>query len=306
MINPIYLILADFFDRYIGEPPEKVHPVVFIGKLINFFENVFKSTNSVNKNRDLLFGFLNVVLVLAIVFFMAFEIEQIINSISNSYIRISLYSIILSFSIGHKSLIEFSKSPIKFIVNNDLESAKKSVQCIVSRNTSELDKKHILSASIESASENITDSIIAPLIYAAIFGLPGAFLYRAVNTFDAMIGYKSEKYLYYGKTAAYLDDILNFIPSRIAGMLLIISAPFYGGNIKSALFGYFNVGSKTPSPNSGYTMATLANSLSMELEKIGYYKLGKGEITVEKALNSLKAVDYSVLLFLIIYTVLFM
>ncbi|MDK2929001.1 MAG: adenosylcobinamide-phosphate synthase [Methanococcus sp.] len=306
MINPIYLILADFFDRYIGEPPEKVHPVVFIGKLISFFENVFKSTNSVNKNRDLIFGFLNVVLVLAIVFFMAFEIEQIINSISNSYIRISLYSIILSFSIGHKSLIEFSKSPIKFIVNNDLESAKKSVQCIVSRNTSELDKKHILSASIESASENITDSIIAPLIYAAIFGLPGAFLYRAVNTFDAMIGYKSEKYLYYGKTAAYLDDILNFIPSRIAGMLLIISAPFYGGNIKSALFGYFNEGSKTPSPNSGYTMATLANSLSMELEKIGYYKLGKGEITVEKALNSLKAVDYSVLLFLIIYMILFM
>ncbi|MBA2846838.1 adenosylcobinamide-phosphate synthase CbiB [Methanococcus maripaludis] len=306
MINPIYLILADFFDRYIGEPPEKVHPVVFIGKLISFFENVFKSTNSVNKNRDLLFGFLNVVLVLAIVFFMAFEIEQAINSISNSYIRISLYSIILSFSIGHKSLIEFSKSPIKFIVNNDLESAKKSVQCIVSRNTSELDKKHILSASIESASENITDSIIAPLIYAAIFGLPGAFLYRAVNTFDAMIGYKSEKYLYYGKTAAYLDDILNFIPSRIAGMLLIISAPFYGGNIKSAILGYFNEGSKTPSPNSGYTMATLANSLSMELEKIGYYKLGKGEITVEKALNSLKAVDYSVLLFLIIYMILFM
>lgn len=306
MINPIYLILADFFDRYIGEPPEKVHPVVFIGKLINFFENVFKSTNSVNKSRDLLFGFLNVVLVLAIVFFMAYEIEQIINSISNSYIKISLYSIILSFSIGHKSLIEFSKSPIKFIVNNDLESAKKSVQCIVSRNTNELDKKHVLSASIESASENITDSIIAPLIYAAIFGLPGAFLYRAVNTFDAMIGYKSEKYLYYGKTAAYLDDILNFIPSRIAGMLLIISAPFYGGNVKSALFGYFNEGNKTPSPNSGYTMATLANSLSMELEKIGYYKLGKGEITVEKALNSLKAVDYSVLLFLIIYTVLFM
>ncbi|ABO35068.1 adenosylcobinamide-phosphate synthase [Methanococcus maripaludis C5] len=306
MINPIYLILADFFDRYIGEPPEKVHPVIFIGKLIIFFENVFKSTNSINKSRDLLFGFFNVILVLAIVFFMAYEIEQVINSISNSYIRISLYSIILSFSIGHKSLIEFSKAPIRYIVNNDIDGAKKSVQCVVSRNTSELGKKHILSASIESASENITDSIIAPLIYVAIFGLPGAFLYRAVNTFDAMIGYKSEKYLYYGKTAAYLDDILNFIPSRIAGMLLIITAPFYGGKIKSAFYGFFKEGNKTPSPNSGYTMATIANSLNMGLEKIGCYKLGKGEITIEKALNSLKAVDYSVLLFLIIYTVLLM
>jgi len=306
MINPIYLILADFFDRYIGEPPEKVHPVIFIGKLIIFFENVFKSTNSINKSRDLLFGFFNVILVLAIVFFMAYEIEQVINSISNSYIRISLYSIILSFSIGHKSLIEFSKAPIRYIVNNDIDGAKKSVQCVVSRNTSELGKKHILSASIESASENITDSIIAPLIYVAIFGLPGAFLYRAVNTFDAMIGYKSEKYLYYGKTAAYLDDILNFIPSRIAGMLLIITAPFYGGKIKSAFYGFFKEGNKTPSPNSGYTMATIANSLNMGLEKIGCYKLGKGEITIEKALNSLKAVDYSVLLFLIIYMILFM
>jgi len=306
MINPIYLILADFLDRYIGEPPEKIHPVVFIGKLVNILEKIFPSTNSVKKTRDFIFGFFNVFIVLSTVFLIFYSIEYFLNLISNYYIKLFLYSMILSCSIGHKSLIEYSKTPIIYIIKGDLENARRSVQHIVSRNATNLDEKHVLSAAVESSSENITDSIIAPLIYAAIFGLPGAFIYRAANTMDAMIGYKNEKYLYYGKTAAYLDDILNFIPSRLAGLLLIISAPFYGGNIKSALYGYLKEGHKTPSPNSGYTMATIANSLSMELEKIGYYKLGKGEITIEKAVNSLKAVDYTVLLFLIIYIILFL
>ncbi|ABR54147.1 cobalamin biosynthesis protein CobD [Methanococcus vannielii SB] len=305
MINPIYLIIADLLDRYIGEPPEKLHPVVFIGNFVKFLEKVFPSTHSVEKLKDLVFGFITVFLTVFTVFLIFFTLELILNLISNYYIKLFSYSLILSFSIGHKSLLEFSKAPIKYIMSGDIKSARKSVQHIVSRDTSTLDEKHVISAAVESSSENITDSIIAPLIYAAIFGLSGAFIYRAVNTMDAMLGYKNEKYRYYGKTAAYLDDILNFIPSRIAGILLIISAPFYGGKIVPAIYGYLKEGFKTPSPNSGYTMAVIANSLSMELEKIGCYKLGKGEITVLKAVNSLKAVDYSVLLFLVIYMVLY-
>ena len=186
-----------------------------------------------------------------------------------------------------------------------MENARKSVQCIVSRDASKLDEEHILSASIESASENITDSIIAPLFYAALFGLPGAFIYRAVNTMDAMLGYRNEKYEYYGKFAARLDDLLNFIPSRIAGILLIISAPLYGGSAKKALYGFLKEGYKTPSPNSGYTMATLSNGLNMTLEKIGCYKLGCGKIDIDKAYNSLKAIDMVVFVFLVIYLIVY-
>ncbi|WP_292460468.1 adenosylcobinamide-phosphate synthase CbiB [Methanothermococcus sp.] len=308
MINPTILIISIIFDRIFGEPPEKIHPVVWIGNAIYFFEKLFKSSYSKNKIKDFVFGVLTVLSVVIIVFTTTYILETIINKIPNNYIivkyiKYSIYSFILSTTIGYKSLLIFSKKPIDYLKNNDLENARESVQCIVSRDASKLDGEHILSASIESASENITDSIVAPLFYAALFGLPGAFIYRTVNTLDAMIGYRNEKYEYYGKFAAYLDDLLNFIPSRIAGILLIISAPLYGGDVKKALYGFLKEGHKTPSLNSGYTMATLSNGLNMTLEKIGYYKLGCGKIDIDKAYNSLKAIDIVVFMFLVIYSV---
>ena len=307
MVNPIIILGALIFDKLIGEPPEKIHPVVWIGKIISFLERLFNSTYSKNKVRDFIFGSIITLVILLIVFLISHYIEVILNRIPTEYVILKyiLYSLILSTVIGYKSLIDFSKVPINYIKNGDLHSARKYVQCIVSRDTSKLDREHVLSASIESLSENITDSIIAPLIYAALFGLPGAFIYRAINTLDAMIGYRNEKYEYYGKLAALLDDVLNIIPSRIAGLLLIITSPFYGGNIKRAFYGFLKEGSKTPSPNSGYTMATVANSLNMALEKKGYYKLGKGKIDLKKAYNSLKAVDATVIAFTLCYIILY-
>ncbi|MBW9221989.1 cobalamin biosynthesis protein [Methanothermococcus sp. SCGC AD-155-C09] len=307
MINPIIILGALIFDKLIGEPPEKIHPVVWIGKGINFLEKLFKSTYSKNKVRDFIFGSLTTLIIVLLVFLISYYIEIILNKIPTEYVILKyiLYSLILSTVIGYKSLIDFSKAPINYIKNGDLHSARKYVQCIVSRDTSKLDKEHVLSASIESLSENITDSIIAPLIYCIIFGLPGGFVYRAINTLDAMIGYRNEKYEYYGKLAALLDDILNIVPSRIAGLLLIITSPFYGGSIKRAFYGFLKEGSKTPSPNSGYTMATVANSLNMTLEKKGYYKLGRGKIDLKKAYNSLKAVDATVIAFVLFYIILY-
>ncbi|WP_048057849.1 adenosylcobinamide-phosphate synthase CbiB [Methanothermococcus okinawensis] len=313
MINPIILILSVLFDRVYGELPEKIHPVVWIGNIIYFFEKLFKSSYSKNKIKDFVFGILITLLVIIIVFAVVYVIEMLIDNLGNilndnnisKSIKYILYSFLLSTTIGYKSLLSFSKKPIDYLKNNDLENARTAVQCIVSRDASKLDKEHILSASIESASENITDSIIAPLFYATLFGLPGAFIYRAVNTMDAMMGYRNEKYEYYGKFAARLDDLLNFIPSRIAGLLLIISAPLYGGSIKRALHGFLKEGHKTPSPNSGYTMATLSHGLNMTLEKIGYYKLGTGKINIDKAYNSLKAIDVVIVMFLIIYLIIY-
>jgi adenosylcobinamide-phosphate synthase len=305
MLNPIILFITIVLDKIFGEPPEKIHPVVWIGYIIYSFEKIFKPSYSKYKIRDLAFGILTVILTLLIVFLFSYGAEVLIDKIPNNYfiLKYVVYSFLLSTTIGYKSLIDFSKKPIDYLKNEDLLSAKKHVQCIVSRNVSELDEEHVLSASIESASENITDSIIAPLLYAILFGLPGAFIYRAVNTIDAMIGYRNEKYEYYGKFGAKLDDLLNFIPSRIAGIILIISAPIYHGNIKKAFYGFLKEGHKTPSPNSGYTMAVISNSLNMTLEKIGCYRLGNGTITIEKAYNSLFAIDVVVFVFIILYCV---
>lgn len=301
MLNPIILFLAIIFDRIIGELPESIHPTVWIGKLIAFLENIFKSTNCKNKYRDFLFGSLATFITLLVVGVIAFFVDKCIMLLP-SPLNYIIYGFLLSTTIGYKSLFEFCKKPIEYIKNGDLEGARKAVQHIVSRDALKLDKEHVLSAAVESLSENITDSIIGALFYAIFFGLPGAFVYRAINTLDAMIGYKNEKYLWYGKLAARLDDIANFIPSRIAGILLIITAPFYKGDVKKAIYGFLKEANKVPSPNSGYTMATLANALNITLEKIGYYKLGSGKIDVEKSLNAFKAVDYTVVVFLIIYT----
>ncbi|ACV25224.1 adenosylcobinamide-phosphate synthase CbiB [Methanocaldococcus fervens] len=305
MLNPIILILTIIFDRIIGELPEKVHPTVWIGKLISFLENIFKSTNCKNKYRDFLFGSLNTIITIFVVGVVAFYVEKYIMLLLFP-LNYLVYAFLLSTIIGYKSLFNFCKKPIEFIKNGEIENARKAVQHIVSRDASKLDKEHILSAAVESLSENITDAIIGALFYAVIFGLPGAFTYRAINTLDAMIGYKNEKYLYYGRLAARLDDVANFIPSRLAGILLIITAPVYGGSVKKAVYGFFKEGGKVPSPNSGYTMATLANALNITLEKIGYYKLGSGKIDVEKSLNAFKAVDCVVFAFIILYTIIWL
>ena len=304
MLNPLILWGAVILDRILGEPPERIHPVVWIGKLIYFLEDTFGSTHSKDKVKDLLFGTFTTLITLTVVFLASYILEVSISRLPE-ILQYPLYSLILSTTIGYKSLLDFSRKPIDCIKEGYIEGARKYLQSIVSRDTSKLDVEHILSASVESLSENITDSIIAPLIYGALFGLPGAFLYRAVNTLDAMIGYRNKKYKYYGKLAARLDDILNIIPSRIAGLLLVITSPLYGGNIKMALYGFLKEGSKTPSPNSGYTMATVANSLNMTLEKIGYYKLGRVKIYLKKAYNSFKAVDVVVMFFLVFYTLLY-
>jgi adenosylcobinamide-phosphate synthase len=300
MLNPIILFLAIIFDRIIGELPENIHPTVWVGKLINFLESTFKSTNCKNKYRDFLFGILTTTITISIVGIVSIFVEKFILSLPFP-LNYLIYAFLLSTTIGYKSLFEFCKKPIEYIKNGDIDKGREAVQHIVSRDASKLDEEHILSAAVESLSENITDSIIGALFYAVIFGLPGAFVYRAINTLDAMIGYKNEKYLWYGKFAARLDDIANFIPSRIAGLLLIITAPFYKGSIKKAIYGFLKEANNVSSPNSGYTMATLANALNITLEKIGYYKLGSGKIDVEKSLNAFKAVDCVVIMFLIIY-----
>ncbi|HIQ39313.1 MAG TPA: cobalamin biosynthesis protein [Methanothermococcus okinawensis] len=304
MLNPLILWGSVVFDRILGEPPERIHPVVWIGKLIYLLEDIFRSTYSRDKVRDLLFGSLTTLITLTVVFLASYILEISLSKLPE-ILQYLLYPLILSTTIGYKSLLDFSRKPIDCVKEGDIEGARKYLQCIVSRDTSKLDIEHILSASVESLSENITDSIIAPLIYGALFGLPGAFLYRAVNTLDAMIGYRNERYEYYGKLAARLDDTLNIIPSRIAGLLLVITSPLYGGSMKGALYGFLREGSKTPSPNSGYTMATVANSLNITLEKIGYYRLGRGNIDLKKAYDSLKAVDVVVIFFLVVYTLLY-
>ncbi|MDH3855593.1 MAG: adenosylcobinamide-phosphate synthase CbiB, partial [Nitrosopumilus sp.] len=145
-----------------------------------------------------------------------------------------------------------------------------------------LDKNHVISGVLESISENTVDGITGPMFYYALFGLPGAFVYRVINTADSMIGYKTDIFKNIGWFGATCDTILNYIPSRLTGLLMIISAAILQKNWRESYRVMIRDGKKTESPNAGYSMAALAGALETTFEKINHYKLGDGEITLTK------------------------
>ncbi|BAW30776.1 probable cobalamin biosynthesis protein CobD [Methanothermobacter sp. MT-2] len=159
-------------------------------------------------------------------------------------------------------------------LEKDIEMGRRHISKLVSRDTSKLTREQLTSALIESLTENITDSIISPIIFFILFGLPGAMGYRVINTLDAMVGYKDEENRSIGWFPARADDILNYIPARITGFLIVIAAFILRMDWKDSLKLMLRDGKLTPSPNSGYPMAAAAGALQIALEKPGVYKIG--------------------------------
>jgi adenosylcobinamide-phosphate synthase len=159
----------------------------------------------------------------------------------------------------------------------DLGAARAAVgRDLVSRPTGTLDAGGVASAAIESVAENLTDAFLAPLLFFALFGLPGAVAYRVINTADAMIGYREGVLLHFGRVAARLDDALNLVPARLAALLIVIAAPMAGADGRHALAAMRGQHGRTASPNAGWTMAAMAGALGVTLEKPAAYRLGDG------------------------------
>ena len=185
------------------------------------------------------------------------------------------------------------------IQKNDLAQARKNLSMIVKRNTKNLDKNHILAGTLESLSENIVDGITGPMFYFALFGLPGAFAYRIVNTVDSMVGYKTYMFKNLGWFGANCDNILNYIPSRLTGLTMVLGAMLLGHDWKNCYAIFKRDGKKTDSPNAGYPMAALAGALGTTFEKIEHYSLGSGnqEITSKKVTDAIALMKVTSLLF---------
>ena len=157
------------------------------------------------------------------------------------------------------------------LAHDDIAGARRRVGWIVGRETAQLDAGEISRATVETIAENTTDGIIAPLFFFAIGGMPLAVLYRAANTMDSMLGYKNEKYLYFGRAAARLDDVLSYIPARITGLLFVVSAGFLGFDVRHALAVMRRDAAKHPSPNGGYAEASMAGALHIRLGGFNTY-----------------------------------
>lgn len=251
------------------------HPVVHIGNYIAFFDKEF-NLEEFSESSRFLNGFLIMIMSLILIWFISIWIEGVLL---NSLLGIILITIILSIFISARSLYEHVKSVYDALMADDIPQAKEKLTKLVSRDVDGFEEPSIVRSSIESLSENFSDGFIAPLFWFIISGLPGLIIYKFVNTADSMIGYKYPKYINFGKAAAIIDDIMNYIPARISSICIIMSSFILKEDWKKSIEITINDAGKTASPNSGWPESSIAGALNISLGGDNYYnnQLSKAE-----------------------------
>ena len=263
-------ILAFFIDTVIGDPNSRWHPVVLMGRLISGLERLFYRAED-SDGKKYAMGAMLVLITLLVSYEAAAAIMMLSYRIPWEWGSAVVGALLLAFMISPKSLAKAGKGIYALLIRGDIEAARTKVGWIVGRDTEDLTDAEIARATVETIAENTVDGIIAPLFFFVLGGVPLAVLYRAANTMDSMIGYKNDKYLYFGRAAAKLDDVLNYIPARITGVLFIFAACLLGFDYKNAYEMMLRDAAKHPSPNGGYAEATVAGALHIRLGGINSY-----------------------------------
>ena len=286
----VLLLLAFMLDLCIGDLVWLPHPVRIMGKAITKIEELLRKHLAKHRaqNTEIKEKQAGIVLVV-IIASSTYGLFYILNSVLFTYhlpLFISCFSLLvmvflISTTLATKGLIDSARLVIQALKDKNIDGARKNLSHIVGRDTDALDDKAILKATIESLAENASDGIIAPLFYFVIGGLPLAMTYKAINTLDSMVGYKNDKYRNFGWAAARLDDIANYIPARITGILIAISSMIIFRSlftVHRSLKTMFRDGRKHPSPNSGIPEAAIAGALGVLLGGPSIY----GGILIQK------------------------
>ncbi|MBT9149138.1 MAG: cobalamin biosynthesis protein [Dehalococcoidia bacterium] len=270
-MDAIYILLLSLIiDLALGEPPTAWHPVGWTGKFIALLER-FAPRGAVG--TQFLYGTGMVLLGLALLPTPAYFILAYLEEFNRvAYIIGAAVLLKLTFSIRE---LRCSALEVKRLLkHNDLQKARVQMRALVGRNTEGLSSSLLVAATVESVAENTSDSFVAPLFFFLLLGVPGTIAYRVANTFDSMIGYRG-KYEYLGKFAARLDDVLNFIPARLTGLMMVFAALLSGKSAAGAWHTMLRDHAKVESPNAGWPMSAAAGALGVQLEKVGHYKLGE-------------------------------
>jgi adenosylcobinamide-phosphate synthase len=274
------IFFALVIDFTFGDPRNKFHPTAWIGSLI---AKLVPSIKTSSANLEKLGGIFLILIPSAIIISLLSLINIGINLISLDYlsviVSIIIGGVLLKTTIAIKGMEKHALAVISSLENNNLISARDNLSMIVKRKTKDLDRNHVLSGVVESISENTVDGITGPIFYFGLFGLPGAFVYRVVNTADSMIAYKTNIFKNIGWFTANCDQILNYLPSRLTALVMILSSMLLGNDWKQSYKIMMRDGRKTQSPNAGYPMAAIAGALGTKFEKIDYYSLGDGEVS---------------------------
>jgi len=275
----LIIITAFVLDCIIGDPQNFLHPVRLIGGVIAFGIRVFKKAGIKNRAVQYLLGAIMSITVICISFITVWFITWILYRV-NRLTGVIAETVICYFLIAAKALKTESMKVYHSLCKEDLQEARKNLSYIVGRDTQNLNEQGITKAAVETVAENLSDGVIAPLIFIFMGGAPLGMAYKAVNTLDSMIGYRNEDFEYFGKFAARLDDAVNFIPARISALLMIAGSVFTGGNVKGAAAIYTRDRRNHKSPNSAQTESVCAGALGLCLGGDSYY----GGVLVSKPL----------------------
>jgi adenosylcobinamide-phosphate synthase len=286
----IIILIALVLDLLLGDPEMITHPVVLIGRFINWGEGKLRRFARSNLGERIL-GSLLALLTIGLTWLIAYALIMLGSSI-NKWLGMIIEILLLSTTLSIKGLAKAGREIYDQLVKADFEEARERLNWIVGRDTENLGEADIVRATVETVAENTVDGIISPLFYAFIGGAPLAMAYKAVNTLDSMLGYKNEEYRYFGWAAARIDDLANLIPARISGVLFIIAAFCLGKNGFDSTKMILRDARKHPSPNGGYPEAAVAGALQVRLGGVNYYQ---GEKSFRKYLGdeirNLEAVD---------------
>ncbi|TLX76544.1 cobalamin biosynthesis protein CobD [Labilibacter sediminis] len=244
------LIVGFILDAFIGDPYSWPHPVKWFGNLIYFGERKLNKGSS----RTLKGGAMSILYVL-LVFVFFYGLHQLLTL--NRYALWAFSSILVFYGLANRTLINEGLKVIRVLEKQGVEAGRVQLSYIVGRDTSSLTPHQIRTAVLETLSENLSDGIIAPLLYYAVGGVPLMFAYKMINTLDSMIGYKSDRYKQFGMIAARIDDVANYIPARITALLMVLVTFSWRG-----LIFIFKYGHKHASPNAGYPESALAGILN--------------------------------------------
>lgn len=266
--------LAVALDALAGEPPSAVHPVAWMGRLIAVFSRIAPKRGAAGPFAA---GMAFTVLGMVLVGTAGWAVHLLLWRLPLPLALIG-EAVALKLMFSLRGLLSAGREVSAALDAGDLSEARRRVAWhLVSRDTSNLTESQVAAATIESLAENASDSMVAPLLFYAVFGLPGAFACRFINTCDAMLGYRDVEREWLGKFPARLDDVVHFVPARLTALCLLLAGPLRYGHLANAVLVWRRDRWLTASPNAGQPMSMAAGVLSVELEKVDCYRLGAGQ-----------------------------
>ena len=267
----VWAVLGGFvLDALFGDPAWLPHPVVYMGKAISKLEKFLRPRLPKTPQGELLGGAI-VAFCLPVGTFLLTGLVCWGAARLHPLLGLAVQMFWCGQALAARGLVQESTNVYKELKKPDLPGARKAVSRIVGRDTAELTAEGVTKAAVETVAENASDGVIAPLLYMLIGGAPLALTYKAINTMDSMLGYKNEKYLYFGRVPAKLDDVANYIPSRLAGLLWVAAAAFTGNDAKGAWRIWRRDRRRHASPNSAQTESACAGALGVQLAGPAYY-----------------------------------